>query len=110
MLFDTVVFILTLYKRLQVGKTPWNSLFYLMIRDGTMYFGFLVVLYSMDIVNFLVFGDVVQLATLTNVVASTLISRLMLNIRDTKGSGELTATTNFTPLIFAEANGARSHM
>ena len=34
MLFDTVVFILTFYKRLQIGSTPEDSLLYLMIRDG----------------------------------------------------------------------------
>lgn len=43
-------------------------------------------------------------------VASMLISRLMLNIRDTKRSGELTVTGNFTTLVFAERDAGMSHV
>lgn len=35
LLFDSVVFFLTLSKRLRVGKTHDNGLFSLMVRDGT---------------------------------------------------------------------------
>lgn len=37
MAFDCVIFALTLYKRIQVGRTIQNSLFTLMIRDGESY-------------------------------------------------------------------------
>lgn len=34
MVFDCIIFGLTLYKRLQIGRTMQNSLFTLMLRDG----------------------------------------------------------------------------
>ncbi|KAK7683635.1 hypothetical protein QCA50_013473 [Cerrena zonata] len=97
--FDCIIFALTLYKRLQIGRTVENSLFSLMLRDGTMYFGFLGLAYVFELLNFLVWGDIVQMASLTNAIASTLISRLMLNIRDPKNSGLQHSTIDPTSSI-----------
>ncbi|TCD62224.1 hypothetical protein EIP91_007203 [Steccherinum ochraceum] len=81
--FDTIVFALTLYKRLRVGKTPDKGLFSLMIRDGTVYFGIIAVLFSIDIATFLVTGPLYKgiVITYTNVFSSILMSRMMLNVR-----------------------------
>ncbi|KAF9264601.1 NUP-domain-containing protein [Marasmius fiardii PR-910] len=53
LIFDTLIFLLTLYKALRIGRAAGN-LIWLLARDGTMYYG----------------------------MSSILISRLMLNLRD----------------------------
>ncbi|KAK7683141.1 hypothetical protein QCA50_013814 [Cerrena zonata] len=89
MMFDCIIFGLTLCKRLNYGRTVENGIFSLMLRDGTMYFSVIALFYALELADFLMWGDTVQMATLTNVMSTTLISRLMLNIRDPKNGGIL---------------------
>ncbi|KAJ3554559.1 hypothetical protein NM688_g3043 [Phlebia brevispora] len=83
--FDTLAFILILRRTMTVYKylTIRNSLFYLMLRDGAVYFGCLVVLYIVNIVTLLFCAPDYKgvLITFTNAIAFVLSGRLMLNIR-----------------------------
>ncbi|OBZ66687.1 hypothetical protein A0H81_13289 [Grifola frondosa] len=84
LVFDGTVFVLTLYKALEVGRTWSGSLFKIMLRDGTIYFGIIAICYLSNILTY-AFADLMYKGlstTLTNVISSVLATRLMLNIRD----------------------------
>ncbi|KAJ7216882.1 hypothetical protein C8J57DRAFT_1395914 [Mycena rebaudengoi] len=97
-LFDCLIFFLTLYKAFGKHSTGWN-LFSVLLRDGT-------VIVILNLSNILTFVDYTRgvATTLTNIVSSLMISRLMLNLRDpslsgipqsTEGAGEFTTCLNF---------------
>lgn len=79
--FDVTVFVLTLYKAAKMGyNTP---LIQILVRDGSLYF---VVLFLVNLANILTLHFAPTLlknsaTPLTNVLSSTLISRLMLRLR-----------------------------
>ncbi|TCD60506.1 hypothetical protein EIP91_009952 [Steccherinum ochraceum] len=106
LLFDFVVFVLTLYKRLRVGKTHDNGLFSLMVRDGTVYFGVIAILFSIDIVTFLVTGALYKgiVITYTNVLSSILMSRMMLNVRRPSLPRRQQSTAPFSTIAYARTN------
>ncbi|EMD39206.1 hypothetical protein CERSUDRAFT_122642 [Gelatoporia subvermispora B] len=93
--FDVLIFVLTLLETIKNGMLLKGSLSHIMLRDGAIYFGVIV---FMNIVNILAFLSLMLLqlptrnkdelrgmcTTLTNAIASTLVSRLMLNLRDPK--------------------------
>ncbi|OBZ66937.1 hypothetical protein A0H81_13278 [Grifola frondosa] len=84
LVFDGTVFVLTFCKALQVGKTWSGSLFTIMLRDGTIYFGIITICYLSNILTY-VFADLMYKGvsdTLTTAISSVLATRLMLNIRD----------------------------
>ncbi|KAF8872516.1 hypothetical protein BD779DRAFT_1572560 [Infundibulicybe gibba] len=85
LLFDTMVFAMTLYKSLTLRREPGvETLLSVLLRDGSIYFGLMVASNLGNILTFL-FGDLFirgSGTTLTNVISSTAISRLMLNLRD----------------------------
>ncbi|KAI0071348.1 hypothetical protein K474DRAFT_1712536 [Panus rudis PR-1116 ss-1] len=91
--FDFVIFALTLFKRLRVGRTIKDTLLSLMIRDGTLYFGFLTCLYIVNLISILKYRVIVEISTLINAVATTLVSRLMLNIRDPRNASVFSQDT-----------------
>ncbi|OCH94949.1 hypothetical protein OBBRIDRAFT_721553, partial [Obba rivulosa] len=87
--FDTLVFFLTLARAIYVGGLWKGTLFRIMLRDGALYYGIMVMANIANILTFLVRHCTAMqptakgmCTTLTNVVSSTLISRLMLNLRD----------------------------
>ncbi|KAI0351671.1 hypothetical protein OH77DRAFT_1524002 [Trametes cingulata] len=86
LVFDATVFMLTLVQALRVGRTWSHSLFHVMLRDGTIYFGILLVCYMCNILTYILAAPVYKgvSTTMTNVISTTLITRLMLNIRDPK--------------------------
>ncbi|KAL1939000.1 hypothetical protein VTO73DRAFT_11153 [Trametes versicolor] len=86
LVFDATVFVLTLTQALRVGRMFSHSLFHMMLRDGTIYFGILVVCYGCNILTYILAQPVYKgvSTTFTNVISTTLITRLMLNIRDPK--------------------------
>ncbi|KAI0078630.1 hypothetical protein K474DRAFT_891328 [Panus rudis PR-1116 ss-1] len=101
MLFDIIIFALTLYKCLTLAKLVHNSISSLMMRDGTVYFGLLIVSYLLNLLSNLLCRDCIEVSTFTTVIASTLISRLMLNLRDPKDIGmALTQETTVGTLTF----------
>ncbi|RPD77000.1 hypothetical protein L226DRAFT_521662 [Lentinus tigrinus ALCF2SS1-7] len=89
LVFDFVVFVLTLYRVLKIGRKWRGSLFTLMLRDGTLYFGVLFVCHLANILTCLVAQPVFRgiTVTTTNVLATSLITRLMLHIRDPDFTG-----------------------
>ncbi|KAH9981110.1 hypothetical protein BGW80DRAFT_309036 [Lactifluus volemus] len=82
LVFDLAIFSLTLYKAFEIGRGGrlWNVI----VRDGTMYF---LVLSIMNLGNILMlrFSPPLlknSIAVLTNVISNTLVSRLVLNLRE----------------------------
>ncbi|OCH84210.1 hypothetical protein OBBRIDRAFT_839875 [Obba rivulosa] len=83
MAFDTLVFILTVNKTISSHNTWKGSLFHVMLRDGSIYYGIMALTNVANIITFLVVAPSAKgLYTITaNVTASIIISRLMLNLR-----------------------------
>jgi len=82
LIFDSVIFSLTLYKALTIGRGI--PLLDVIVRDGAMYFS---VLFIVNLVNILVVRfspPSLKHSTgpLTNVLSTTLASRLVLNLRE----------------------------
>ncbi|OCH88687.1 hypothetical protein OBBRIDRAFT_734008, partial [Obba rivulosa] len=83
--FDTLVFILTVVKALQIGIFLRGSLCRIILRDGAIYFGFIVLTHIVNVLTLLVSRKPESkglCVTLTNVISSTLMTRSMLNLRD----------------------------
>ncbi|TBU39215.1 hypothetical protein BD309DRAFT_970187 [Dichomitus squalens] len=61
-----------------------HSLFHVILRDGTVYFGVLGVCYMSNILTYTLVLPKHKgiLTTITNVISTSLISRMMLNIRN----------------------------
>ncbi|KAI0742654.1 hypothetical protein C8Q80DRAFT_1329230 [Daedaleopsis nitida] len=91
MAFDIVVFLLTSWQALHAGRMWSHSLFHVILRDGTLYFGVLAVCYLSNILTYVSICASPShlqpkhkgiLTTLTNVISATLVTRMMLNIRN----------------------------
>lgn len=86
LIFDTMIFLLTLCKTIRLLHLAprTGTLLQIFLRDGIIYFGALVIVNVANIVTFLLGNDYTRgmVSTLTNVMSSVLISRLMLNLRD----------------------------
>ncbi|RDX56616.1 hypothetical protein OH76DRAFT_1336759, partial [Lentinus brumalis] len=89
--FDTTIFVLTLVQAFRVRRYFPGGLLEIMFRDGTIYYGILVVSNVCNIITFMVSSSDILFSgsplkgmdtTLTNVLSTTLTSRLILNIRD----------------------------
>ncbi|KAF9808710.1 hypothetical protein IEO21_07772 [Rhodonia placenta] len=83
LIFDTMIFLLTLCKTIRLLHLAprTGTLLQIFLRDGIIYFGALVIVNVANIVTFLDYTRG-MVSTLTNVMSSVLISRLMLNLRD----------------------------
>ncbi|KAJ7161791.1 hypothetical protein C8R43DRAFT_991490 [Mycena crocata] len=81
LLFDVMIFGLTLYKalRLKVGR---GELLTILIRDGSVYFALMIASNACNIGTYTMGGPFMSgtLTTVTNVLASVMISRLMFNL------------------------------
>ncbi|EJD03495.1 uncharacterized protein FOMMEDRAFT_105557 [Fomitiporia mediterranea MF3/22] len=84
LVFDTAVVILTLRKAIIIKKLENRKLFYVLIRDGTVYYFVFAMINMAQIIIFLTGAPIVRgvLTTLANVISTTLISRLMLNLQN----------------------------
>ncbi|KAH9857026.1 hypothetical protein C2E23DRAFT_720976 [Lenzites betulinus] len=86
--FDTIIFLLTLYKAVQMRREMSGGLLAILFRDGELSaFPILVAVNMVNIVTFLTPRQPNtpmkgMATTMTNVLAVTLTSRLMLNLRD----------------------------
>ncbi|KAJ6600299.1 hypothetical protein DFH09DRAFT_594015 [Mycena vulgaris] len=95
------VFLLTLYRVFGRHRVNGLDLFTVLLRDGSIYFGVMVVSNLANILT-LVIGNPYSrgiATTFTNVISSIMINRLMLNLRDpvlTHMSGRLTQNTTTT--------------
>ncbi|KAI5994908.1 hypothetical protein F5J12DRAFT_409091 [Pisolithus orientalis] len=85
MLFDALVFTLTLRKLISsrsLGKRTFTAL---ALRDGALYFAVMTVANVPNITTFLVMSDPFKRSMLsvpTNTLCTVMISRLMINLRD----------------------------
>ncbi|KAI8998507.1 hypothetical protein BD414DRAFT_519645 [Trametes punicea] len=86
--FDTTIFALTLVRALRMRRHLPGGLIQIMFRDGTIYYGIMVAANVSNIITFLVTRSGSPLkgmdTTLTNVLSTTLTSRLILNLRNPK--------------------------
>lgn len=100
LLFDILIFSMTVYKSLRRGRGGDRTLLNIMLRDGAMYFGVMAIAGLANIVSFRLSPEYERgfITTFANVISSTMISRLMLNLRDPKlairnHGGRLTSNT-----------------
>ncbi|EMD37756.1 hypothetical protein CERSUDRAFT_83527 [Gelatoporia subvermispora B] len=84
--FDTLVFVLTVSRAIQSNGLWRGGLLRLMVRDGAAYYGVMVIVNIAGIITNLTPVSTARgmCTSLTNVISSTLVSRIMLNIRDPK--------------------------
>ncbi|CAK5282521.1 unnamed protein product [Mycena citricolor] len=109
-LFDCMIFTLTLYRVLS-RRTTTTDLFSVLLRDGSIYFGVIVISNVSNILTFTLGTPYTRgiATTFTNILSSVLISRLMLNLRDPKlsyMSGRFEQSTTLTyggPIRFADS-------
>ncbi|TFK65507.1 hypothetical protein BDN72DRAFT_194885 [Pluteus cervinus] len=83
-IFDTLVFVMTLYRSCSFKSSSGLPLMSLLTRDGSMYFGVMVCSALGNIMTFLFGGPFTRgvLTIFTNVISSVAITRLMLHLRD----------------------------
>ncbi|CAA7268611.1 unnamed protein product [Cyclocybe aegerita] len=83
LIFDSLVFGMTLYKSLTLPRLRGVNLISVLLRDGSMYFGIIMVSNFTNVLTFLLGGPFTRgvATTFTNVISSVMISRLMLNLR-----------------------------
>ncbi|EMD39234.1 hypothetical protein CERSUDRAFT_72420 [Gelatoporia subvermispora B] len=88
LIFDTLVFVLTVFKTLK-SNAVWRrrGLFYIIFRDGATYYGILALANIVNVITLIVPVPTAQsralgmFITTTTTVSSVLISRLVLNLR-----------------------------
>ncbi|KAI0246886.1 hypothetical protein BJV78DRAFT_95391 [Lactifluus subvellereus] len=82
LIFDSVIFSLTLYKAVTFGRDI--PLLDVIVRDGAMYFSVLFIVNAVNILTLRFSPPFLKhcTATLTNVLSTTLVSRLVLNLRE----------------------------
>ncbi|KAJ7205346.1 hypothetical protein B0H12DRAFT_457418 [Mycena haematopus] len=85
LIFDVMIFLLTIYKALRY-ETRSGSLFSVMFRDGSMYFGIMIAANAANIATYTLGGPILSGSgtTIVNALSSVLLTRLMLNLRDPK--------------------------
>ncbi|KAJ7121576.1 hypothetical protein C8R44DRAFT_786490 [Mycena epipterygia] len=99
--FDCTIFFLTLYRAFSRRNSSSMDLLGVLLRDGSIYFGVIVLSTLSNILTFIFGGPYIRglSTTFTNVISSIMISRLMLNLRDpslTTMSGRFTESTTIT--------------
>ncbi|KAJ6503857.1 hypothetical protein C8R45DRAFT_973944 [Mycena sanguinolenta] len=100
-LFDCTIFLLTLYRALSRSRARNMDLVTVLLRDGSIYFGVIILVNLSNILTFVLAGPYARGAptTLANSVSSVMITRLMLNLRDPSLSsmaGRLSTSATFT--------------
>jgi len=85
LIFDVTIFGLTLFKALRLN-TRRGNLLTVLIRDGSVYFALMIASNAFNIGTYTMGNPFTRgsATTVTNVVSSVMISRLMFNIRDPK--------------------------
>ncbi|KAJ7460058.1 hypothetical protein B0H11DRAFT_2058636 [Mycena galericulata] len=83
LVFDVMIFALTMFKARRYS-TRRGSLFTVLVRDGGLYFAVIIASNACNIGTYVLSGPILSgaLSTVTNVLSSVLVSRLMLNLRD----------------------------
>ncbi|KAJ7129076.1 hypothetical protein C8R46DRAFT_1236673 [Mycena filopes] len=83
LVFDAMIFSLTVYKALR-HDVRTGSLFSVLFRDGSLYFGIMIASNAVNIGTYTMGGPILSGSgtTMTNALSSVMISRLMLNLRN----------------------------
>jgi len=103
--FDTIIFTLTVYNAYITGRglMPQMNLHALIVKDGALYFGLMALANLANIATYYysTSGMVLpgSLATFTNCISVTMISRLILNLNEQANVGILSGLTS--PVQFA---------
>lgn len=86
LVFDTLIFILTVYKSLALRVRSGSGLLAVMLRDGSLYFGVMVASNVANILTYVYGGTFTRgsIAVFVSIISSVMITRLMLNLRDPK--------------------------
>ncbi|KAI0078633.1 hypothetical protein K474DRAFT_890234 [Panus rudis PR-1116 ss-1] len=71
-----------------------------MMLDGTMYFAFLIIGHTLNIISTLKYRNIIEATTFSACTSSALISRLMLNLRDPRKPDVYSEEITRTPLVF----------
>lgn len=84
LVFDIVIFTMTIYKSVRRSRVGNRSLTHILLRDGAIYFGIMAAVTLSNILSFLLSADADRgfMTTFANIMSSTMLSRLMLNLRD----------------------------
>ncbi|KAJ7466818.1 hypothetical protein B0H11DRAFT_2239687 [Mycena galericulata] len=102
--FDCMIFFLTLYRAFSRWSTD-ARLLTVLLRDGSIYFGVMVISNASNILTFAFGGDYTRgvATTFANTISSIMISRLMLNLRDPvlSNSGILTPAPDVSDAEFS---------
>ncbi|KAI0766317.1 hypothetical protein BC629DRAFT_900736 [Irpex lacteus] len=99
--FDLLIFSLTIARtyntriRYGYGNGRTMDLVTLMVRDGAVYFGAMVLVQGANVITFYASGPLLRgtLSTLASDVSVTMMSRLMLNLHRTAADNDIFATT-----------------
>jgi len=115
--FDVIIFVMTLYKSITRKREGDSTILHVIIRDGAIYFGVIMVAALSVILSFRLsppHGKGLT-TTLTNIISSTMVSRIMLNLRNPKLSttfrSDSTASQEdaiFTSVVDTEYSGKYS--
>ncbi|KAI0272849.1 hypothetical protein BGY98DRAFT_152955 [Russula aff. rugulosa BPL654] len=89
---DTAIFFLTLYKAFTIGRGV--KLLDVLVRDGTMYFSALSLMNLGNIMTLLFAPPLLKtsITSYTNVLATILVNRLVLNLRERAATNRLSTT------------------
>ncbi|KZP23494.1 hypothetical protein FIBSPDRAFT_952015 [Athelia psychrophila] len=87
--FDALVFVLTLYKSFVIRRSKNKTLVGTLLRDGTLYFAVMTAVNLGNILTFVTAPPLTKGAAsiFTNTISATMMSRLMLNLRNPKMAG-----------------------
>ncbi|EGN97589.1 hypothetical protein SERLA73DRAFT_184349 [Serpula lacrymans var. lacrymans S7.3] len=82
--FDTFIFSLTIWKTWRIGSVSGRNLINILMRDGAMYFAVMIMINIVSILAYLLppLGLKGIITTTANALSGTMVSRMMLNIRD----------------------------
>ncbi|KAJ7260124.1 hypothetical protein C8J57DRAFT_1471769 [Mycena rebaudengoi] len=82
--FDSMIFTLTFYRALSQRRANRLQLITVLLRDGSLYFGVMIIANLCNILTFVLGEPYTRgvATTFTNIISAILISRLMLNLRD----------------------------
>ncbi|KZP23260.1 hypothetical protein FIBSPDRAFT_1040049 [Athelia psychrophila] len=96
--FDALIFALTLYKSFALRRSRSKHLINTILRDGSLYFAIITAANLANIVTILTAAPFAKgAATLfTNAISATMMSRLMLNLRDPRRIGARTCSSQTT--------------
>ncbi|KAF8189499.1 hypothetical protein K438DRAFT_1971615 [Mycena galopus ATCC 62051] len=114
--FDCTIFLLTLYRALSRRRVAGLDLATVLLRDGSIYFGVILLVNLSNILTFVVASPYARGAptTFANAISSCMITRLMFNIRDPSlvsmsgrlsGSATLTGDAMFSTYLGQSALG-----